>query len=702
MARRRRAASAAQAEKSPDELLGGLNPEQLEVAQHDRGPLIVGAVAGSGKTTALVRRVGYLVQARGVGGDRILALTFSVKAAKEMNERLWKLVPDSGARIGTFHSLGFQFVREELRLDKDWEVDDRDRYRTVVKDALGFRGMKWDAADLTAVLQYIGLCKAMCAPAATDSARDVAEEYYAEQPCGQRTPSLLAEAYFRAEELRQERRMLTYDDMLLETWKSLDGDPTIRARWAAKWDYVLQDECQDENLVQREIARMLAEPHGNYMVVGDPAQAIYGFRGSDPTGMLEFEAKWSARVVHMNRNYRSGRAIIKVANRVLESMSEGTHLGMTMQAERDYDGQVDVRHESDADSEAESVAQRMGELGADGTQWRDMVVLYRTNAQSRALEERLLGARIPYVVVGGTNFYDRKEVKDLVAYLRLAAGRGGWDDVRRCLNAPFRYLGRAFLDKVEMAGESAETGESWTSIVRELADGAGGLQQRQRVSAHEWAELVEAMARAIDDHRKKLAEWQAAREGMTDAQMVKAGLEVPRPNLPNDDDEIQTERFLAAPERLIENLLDETGYIKWLTRDEGTESPENNRVSNVRELVRAAGRFTTVDALLDYIDETVRASKASRGGEQEAPDRVTLMSIHRSKGLEWPAVFVVGCSEKILPHGRGDLDEERRLFYVACTRARDYLHLSSVAAIGETGNLPPSRFLAEAGLGGSL
>lgn len=703
--RKKIAAGAAVGAVSEADIVRGLNPEQLQVVRHVLGPLLVAAVAGAGKTKALVARIARLVLVEGIEGSLILALTFSTKAAKEMNERLAKLLPELLARVGTFHSLAFQFLREEWRDFDSWEVDDRDRYRMCVKDALGWRGMKWDSADLTTVGQFIGLCKAQCAIAGSDAARNLAVEFRAKLPCNQRNVALLCEAYSRAEQLRVERRLITFDDMLLEMWRAMSEDEATRARWASRWEFVMQDESQDENPVQRAICELLARDHRNYMIVGDPAQSIYGFRGSDPSGMLAFEGKWAAHVIRMNRNYRSGDEIIRVANRVLDAMPAETHLGMQIKAERGEPGRVTVHRAPDADGEADAVCTTIREMHTDGAKYSGMAVLYRTNAQSRALEEKLLGARVPYVVIGGLSFYERKEVKDLLAYLRIAAGRGKYDDVRRCINAPFRFLGKEFTGRIEDVADQrgslrdGKGADFWIEVVRGVT---GRLQERQRVSVIEWCGLIEEMARAIDEQRERIAEYRATMSDADVAQALNMG-DVPL-DAPGDSDPDAVhgeKRWEARPERLLENLLQETGYIKWITRDEGTESPENNRVSNVRELVRAAGRFGTVDELLDYIEETTRAAR-SQADEQGPADRVTLMSIHRSKGLEWPTVFVIGVSEKILPHGKAHDDtEERRLFYVACTRARDTLAISSIAAAAYGANvvdLAPSRFLAEAGL----
>lgn len=673
-------------------LLRGLNPEQVEAVQHHLGPMLVGAGAGSGKTEVMVRRGAYLERVHGVPGNRVLIVTFSKKAADEMNLRLRRLLPDTQARVGTFHSVALQFLKQEhpeYRIGAPqggWAVDDGGKYRFAVKDALGFRGMDWQAADLTLVLQFIGLCKARCALPNTTEATTMAQRFWERGfKAPQRNPDLMVEAYRAAEQLRRDRLLLTFDDMLLEMWRELSTSEDVRCRWGARWDFVMQDEAQDEGPVQGEIAEMLSQGHRNYAVVGDPAQCVYAFRGSEPTRLLSFSRKWAgARVVLMNRNYRCGERIIAAANGVLRAMSPETRLDMELRAERGVPGTVEGRVFLDSDSEAGGVVQQMQQLHQDGAPWKEMVILYRTNAQSRALEEACLSDRVPYVVVGGVNFYERREVRDLLAYLRLAAGRCNFDDVRRSINAPMRYLGKAFVREVEVTASQGESrpfgrlvapGErdgkpDWVAAVRSTLH-RSGVQQRQVREAERWCTLVEELARKVLRAR---------------GPEVQQGSPAHR---------------AALPAGMLEHVLQVTGYVAWLTRDEGTESPENSRVSNVRELVRAAERFTGVDELLDYVEETLeRAERARSEGEQ--PERVTLMTIHRSKGLEFPVVFFVGANDKIIPHHRcEDEGEERRLAYVCLTRARDVLYVSCMAR-SVVGNrvvpLRPSKFLSEAGI----
>lgn len=645
-----------------------MNPEQLQVVELEPGPLLVAATAGSGKTHALTQRIAHLING-GADPARILAVTFSSKAAREMTTRLRRIGCLDG-RVGTFHSIALQVVRTELPGIAGWSIDDTDRYRVCVKDAVGYRYMNWNVADVTHLLSFIGRCKAVGAFPVPDDlkALAIATELYRKRPHSSRDPKRCCEAYVTAELIRRERALLTFDDMLFEAWNLFREDDGIRESWASRWDHVLQDEVQDENLLQRELASFLAQDHRSYTVVGDPAQSIYKFRGSDPSGMLRFETEWSATVVRMGRNYRCAKRIVEVANRVLRAMPAGTHLGVEMVAERVEEGEVSSVWYEDFDDEGEGVTECILESHEDGRDWSHHVVLYRTNAQSRGVEESLLSARVPYVVLGGVNFYERREVRDLLAYLRVAQGVGKFADVKRSINTPFRFLGKAFVDGLE---DFVTEGDGLIDSVESYVETAS-IQERQRGSAMSWCKLVRRASQVV------------ARG------VVAASATRDRP-----------EEVAAKPSTILSGLVMDLKYNEWLTRDEGAESPENNRVSNVRELIRAAERFPTVAELLAYVDDTIKRAEVAKL-ESKNSDVVTLCSIHRAKGLEWPVVYVIGCNDKILPHAYAeDVAEERRLFYVACTRAADVLQLSYVAKAAVSNrvlDLKPSLFLSEAGL----
>lgn len=634
------------------DLLAGLDPGQVDAATHDEGPALVAAVAGSGKTLALTRRIAYLVQHRGVASARVLALAFNAEAAATMQTRAEALVPGLRARIGTFHSLAFEIARNEVRGLAEWRVDARNEYRFCIKDAIGYQGMRWGQADVTWLAHLFAYAKNELARPGSDRFKELTKAAYARRPGPTTDPRRVQEAYERTEELRRERLLLTFDDMLLEACTVL-ADETVRQRWANRYDRVLLDEGQDRNTAQEFLGEALARDHRNYMLIGDPGQAIYSWRGALPARLVAFAAEWGARIIRLERNYRSARAIVNTANAVLEAMPPATRLDVTLQATRATDGDIVATRYRTFDDEAHGVVRRIQELRADGADWSDIAVLYRTNAQSRAPEEYLISHRIPYRVIGGTNFYVRREVTDLLAYLRVLRG-GTLDAATRSLGAPMRYLGKKFTDRLAVAA-AATPEPDWPALVRATADALPSLNTGQVHAAHTWASLIESLR--------------------------------------------QSDAAGTPPARLLDTIISATGYTRWLLNEEGTESTENNRISNVRELVRAAGRFRTSAELLRYVSLT--ALNSQRNAKQPKPNAVTLSSIHVAKGLEWPAVFVLGCNELVLPHVHGDVDEERRLFYVATTRARDMLFYSCIAeAMLSHGRaeLDPSRFLAEAGV----
>lgn len=643
--------------------LEGLNPEQAQVVAHQDGALLVASVAGSGKTHAVTVRMGRMV-ADGVKPERILAVAFSKKAAEEMTIRAQRYANSKQMRVGTFHSVAYEVVRRERPDFEPWTIDEGSTYRFCIKDVVGFKGgpnipaMKWKDADLSFLEQWIGFAKNALALPGSDKAIELAKRAARTSPGKHSNPQRIMEAYELAELLRKERQILTFDDMLVEAALLL-RDEGVRGRWSARYDYLIQDEAQDQCFAMMEIAEAFARDHRNYMMVGDTNQTIYSWRGAYPETFLSFAKEWNAKVIKMVRNYRSGSVIIEAANRVIDAMNPATRMDMTMLAERSAAGEATSLLYEDFDDEADEVSRQILQLKADGVPWSDMVVLYRVNAQSRAPEEALLSKRVPYRILGGTNFYERREVKDLLAYLRAAVG-ARLTDVSRCINSPSRFLGKKFLERVEARVTALKTAGGpidWVSLMSSVCDETG-VHAGQRSSAQEWAKIIHRIRAAI----------------------AQGGVE-------------------AKPSRLLDKLVLETGYTQWLVQEEGQESTENNRVSNVRELVRAADRFATVEELLKYIDLTIESSK--RNNNHSQPNAVTLMSLHRSKGLEYPVVFLLGCNEMVLPHARGDLDEERRLFYVGVTRAKDLLHVSAVRKAATSKGLmdiAPSRFLFEAHL----
>lgn len=644
----------------------GMNAEQLLAINHDEGPARVFALAGSGKTRANVHRIARLVH-HGVAPDKILAITFSKKAAEEMASRIMKLDVEN-ARVGTWHSVCLEIIRQDRAKGHDWEISSS--AERELKDVVGYKNMNWKGADINAISSFIGHCKANLYDPNSEGAIELATRLM-----GSRDARLANEAFERYNALLEDKCILTFDDMIVFAAKHLSVEEN-RRHWSRRYEFIIQDEAQDENLAQNTVVRLLARDHRNYMAIGDPWQSIYSFRGSSPQYFMDFPKQWEGAVTYeLPRNYRSGTKIIEAANGVLRNARVSEDQPKQMIAERKLEGKAEARAHEDFDDEARSFASWItSSIKTGDARVSDFCALYRTNAQSRALEEALLAAKLPYVVVGGVSFYERKEVRDLLGYLRIAAGRGELADVKRCINAPFRFLGMKFVERVQSeAMKSVDAGGDlstieWTRLIHRVSLGSG-IQGRQRDSAAEWASIVV-------DASTRIAKATNAKPG--DLALVE-----------------------GRPSSILEDIIRRTQYIAWLTKEEGQENIESSGAANVRELVRVSERFTSVGDFIDYIDATIRASEVQRNDKQAGGKRVLLMNIHRSKGLEWPCVWVAGFNELVFPHKRADLQEERRLAYVAITRARDAVVLSHVRTIATRAGIidsPPSRFLVETGL----
>ena len=631
-----------------------MNDEQLAVIRHEGGPLCVLAAAGSGKTTTLVKRLVRFVEHVHVDPARILCVTFSKKAAQEMDERA-KALGLGGVAVQTWHAFCYRVIREQPTREARWTLDEKDRAKSFVKQAAGYKHENWQGADITKVRNFIGRCKAnLWAPDAPE-ADALARKIFGAQG------SRAIRVYAISQQLIEDAGLLTFDDMLVVVARLFATDEGARREWAGRFDYVMTDEVQDNSRAQEALQEYLARDHRNLMVVGDLAQSLYSFRGAEPELLARFCDAWGAKLVTMHRNYRSGSEIIRVANDIIR---EGQYrLPVDMEASRADAGEGSVERvecETLEDEASEVVAAAQAYL-AGGGRLSDWYVLVRLNAQSRALEDALLRAKLPYVIVGGVSFYERKEVKDLLAYLRLALGRDrDGDALRRCINAPFRFLGAKFVEKLTDAqGATSSLAEALQVTIRRE-----GIQSRQVASANEWLRIVESVARLAAP----------TPEG---AEVNPAG-----------------EKTKRADE-VLEGLVRQTGYIAWLEKEEGEESVESSHAANVRELLRVAREFSTCGELLDYIEKTLKEGAAQR--KRQSGDLLTIMSVHRSKGLEKPVVWLCGCNEGVLPHSKGDVEEERRIMYVAATRARDRLVVSYVNEMATRAGLKsmtPSRFLA--------
>ena len=631
-------------------LLAPLNPPQREAVTTTKGPVLVLAGAGSGKTRVIAYRIAYLLAVEGIDPRHVLAVTFTNKAAEEMRRRVEDLLLPAGIRtplIATFHSACVRILRaraEQAGLRPSFVIYDEDDRQALVKEAL--RELDLDERTLTpgAAVQRISHCKnQMLSPA------DV--EQLARTPREERLASL----YRLYEDKREAAGALDFDDLLLRVVRLLETVPEALRWYRTVWTRVLVDEYQDTNRAQYRIVQLLTEEHRNLCVVGDPDQSVYRWRGADLRNILDFEKDYpDCRVVALEQNYRSTKRILDIASAVI--VNNTARKDKRLWTENGEGERALVYRAWDESEEAAFVAQKIRALRAEGRDHRDVAVFYRTNAQSRVLEDALRRASIPYLIVGGVRFYERREIKDVVAYLRLISNP--LDDVafRRAVGAPPRGIGKASLDRLAEAARAA--GQPLLAGCASLPSDITGKPRR---ALEEFARLIAHLA----------------------------------------------ERRTALPvPALIDLVCAASGYRDALKAERSAEAAA--RLENLEELVaaseeliaarRASGEEpVTLETFLDSVALVADTDEidAEAGG-------VTLMTLHSAKGLEFPVVFLTGLEEGVFPHSRSmlepeELEEERRLCYVGITRAREQLMLSYALhrRIQGYGVAEPSRFLLE-------
>jgi DNA helicase-2/ATP-dependent DNA helicase PcrA len=641
-------------------LLEGLNPQQRAAVVHQGGPLLIVAGAGSGKTRVLTHRIAYLLAERDVSPAEVLAITFTNKAAGEMRERVVAII-GSRARsmwVSTFHSMCVRILRRDgkaLGLKSSFSIydaDDSRRLLTLVGRELDLDPKRYPARSLAA--QISTMKNELVTP---DAWADRAET---------RQEKILADVYSRYQRRLQEAHALDFDDLIMATVELLQNHPDVADLYRRMFRHVLVDEYQDTNHAQyvlvRELTRSTNErPPAELAVVGDADQSIYAFRGATIRNILEFERDYpDARTILLEQNYRSTQTILNAANAVIARNPDRKPKNLWSEAGQGAKiaGYV-AENEHD---EAAWVAQRIEQLGDEGdVRPSDVAVFYRTNAQSRVFEEVFIRVGLPYKVVGGVRFYERREIRDALAYLRVIANTDDVVSLRRILNTPRRGIG----DKAEAAvAHFAEREGVSFGAALEVADASFGLASRS--------------VNAIQDFVRMLTGLRAV--------------------LASPD---------GTPSSILEAVLDQTGYLAEL---EASRDPQDeSRVDNLRELVSVAREFeeqragtdeaTSLDAFLEQVSLVADAD--------EVPDAaggvVTLMTLHTAKGLEFPVVFLTGLEDGVFPHLRSlgepaEMAEERRLAYVGITRARERLYLSraiSRSAWGAPSWNLPSRFLDE-------
>ena len=641
--------------------LTGLNPEQRDAVLHVDGPLLILAGAGSGKTRVIAQRIAYLISEGYAQTDEILAVTFTNKAAEEMRTRVETLLGRSmiGSWISTFHALCARLLRREgtaIGLPRDFVIYDSSDQVSLVKQI--FKELQIDDSALPPrqALSKISHAKnTMQGP-----------DFFRAQGWNQRGEQMV-KIYEKYVQGLTDNGALDFDDLLLKAVDLLDKVPHIRARYAEKFRFVMVDEYQDTNRPQYHLIQRLTEKYRNLAVVGDPDQSIYRWRGADLRNILDFEHDFpEAKIVKLERNYRSTQIILDAASAVI-SMNRNRK-EKRLWTERKGGERIKYFRGSDELEEADFIT-KTARAGIAGEPDCMVAVLYRTNAQSRVIEDALMRSGMAYKVVGGVRFYERKEIKDALAYLKLLLNPHDDVSLRRVINVPTRGIGKGVMDAIERVS----TDEAPPLLA------AGGIAMPAPRSL--WTKLT----LAIDDHLV--------------APRALASLKTFRDLLIGLHGVARNEPVSIA----LGKVLDQSGYLQDLREDKSEDS--QNRLDNLMELVSAAreyegrepeaslGGFTDRLSLLSEVDE--------EQGSRDA--RVWLMTLHAAKGLEFPTVIMAGLEEGVFPHSRAfdeqdELDEERRLCYVGMTRARSQLVLTGAArrrVFGEYQAMEPSRFMDE-------
>jgi DNA helicase-2/ATP-dependent DNA helicase PcrA len=624
----------------PD-LLAGLNPDQAAAVTHPGGPMLVVAGAGSGKTRVLTHRIAWLIAEQGVSPFEILAITFTNKAAQEMRERVTELVGPVAERmwVSTFHSACVRILRRDvtrLGYRSNFTIyDQADSVRLVgyvVRD-LGLDPKKYPPRAMHA---YISAAKNELIDFETysDRARTGMERR-------------VAEVYRDYQARLLANNAMDFDDLLLVTVNLLQACPDVLDHYRQRFRHVLVDEYQDTNRAQNELVLLLAGAHHQVSVVGDSDQSVYGWRGADITNILQFEEAFpETTVVVLEQNYRSTQVVLDAANAVIANNTMRKPKALWTDQ---VGGEPVVRfYAEDEHDEGVWLAREVGRLHRrEHYQWGDVAVFYRTNAQSRAVEEELVRNDIPYKVVGGARFYDRREIKDMLAYLRAIANPEDEVSVKRILNVPKRGVGDTSVDRLD----------KWAK--------AQGIPFFQAVEQPEGAGVT---GKAVSGLR----------------------------NLNALLSELRANAAEKGPAALLEAVAERSGYVNELIAEHSVEAA--GRLENIEELIGAAREAEDLDSFLEQVSLVADADEVD--GDTS---KVTLMTLHTAKGLEYPAVFIVGMEEGIFPHLRSlgepkEMEEERRLAYVGITRARERLYVSHAwcrSLWGQTLYNRPSRFLDE-------
>ncbi len=614
------------------DIVTGLNERQKSAVEHIEGPCLVLAGAGSGKTKVLTTRIANLIE-QNIHSSKILAITFTNKAAKEMKERLEKLIGQNYAFVGTFHSFGLRIIKENyetLGLAKNFTIIDSDDVTTLIKKIL--KELDYDPKN-----ENPGFIKSKISFIKNEMLTHSQIEKYLVDP----KEKVAAQVYYEYEKNLKRNNAVDFDDLLKLPVELFTNHPEILASYQERFPYILVDEYQDTNEVQYKIIKMLASKYRNLFVVGDANQSIYAFRGSNYKNILNFEKDYpDAQIITLNQNYRSTTTILDAANSVIKNNKESKEVdlfsnlgeGLKIKYMRSYDEKHEVT----------LITEEIDKLLDAGYTYKDFAILYRTNGQARTVEDGMLKKNYPYKVVGSYYFYKRKEIKDLLAYLRLISNHDDEVSLRRVINEPKRGIGAKSLDDLNVIANS---------------EGKSMFESLSKSKELEFKNLILELSE--DAKNSSLTE-------LIDLVLEKSGMKRDLEGSSSLESELRLENLMEF-KSITENYQKETGTVN----------------------------------LEDFLDEISIVSDMAE--HKDSDDAITLMTIHSAKGLEFKIVFLAGMEENIFPHSMSlqeekGIEEERRLCYVAITRAKERLYLTNAKKrmlFGNTTINAPSRFITE-------
>ncbi|MCJ7792257.1 MAG: DNA helicase PcrA [Dehalococcoidia bacterium] len=635
------------------DILATLNPTQREAVEAIKGPVLILAGPGSGKTRVITHRVAYLVKLCGVSPHNIMAVTFTNKAAREMRERLEQLLGQAAEALslGTFHAICARILRRDgkaIGLDSSFVIYDEDDQLSLMKQALEELNLDPKQYAPQVLRSAIGAAKS----------RLISPEDYA-QRVSSYFEEIVHRVYQRYQQLLNQSRAVDFDDLLMKTVQLFQVHPQILNRYQSKYVHILVDEFQDTNIVQYMLMKHLAGKYRNLCVVGDPDQSIYSWRFADLRNILSFEKDYpEAKVVFLEQNYRSTKTILEVASDVISANVQ--RKPKKLWTENEDGASVTVIEGYNAEEEAQSVVNEIEKLiGQEQISLKDCAVMYRVNAQSRALEETFLRYGVPYKLVGGTRFYQRQEVKDIIAYLRVIHNPQDNVSLTRIINVPGRGIGQKTINTLQSWAKAHNT--SLFEALNQVSHNVIAGEAKQSLPSR----IVQALA------------------GF-DALMAK----------------LIAQSHELSLSGLLDEILEHTGYREYiLDKEDGEERWEN--IMELRNVASEYNELAPEEALATFLEKVSLVSDIDDLNEKA--DAVTLITLHQAKGLEFSAVFIVGLEEGILPHRKSfddpeQMEEERRLCYVGITRAKKRLYLLRSyrrSLFGSSTANPPSRLLQD-------